>query len=179
MNLTGGNLIAGTFQLGKGKVFSALNPRTGETLPTSFHEASFEQVGAAAGAAQSAFQTYRRLSGAQRAEFLETIAARLEAAAEPLIVRCTQETGLPEARLKGELAPLYEYNDFTDGKTAAGVFVYRPRIAEPKGRAACASVFSEAVHHVVMTLSCHKIRKGRCAYLAYFAYLRVKSLQRK
>ena len=104
MNLTGGNLIAGTFQLGKGKVFSALNPRTGETLPTSFHEASFEQVGAAAGAAQSAFQTYRRLSGAQRAEFLETIAARLEAAAEPLIVRCTQETGLPEARLKGELA---------------------------------------------------------------------------
>ena len=29
-------------------------------------------------------------------------------------------------RLKAELAPDYRYNDFTDGKTPAGVFVYRP-----------------------------------------------------
>ena len=29
-------------------------------------------------------------------------------------------------QLKTQLEPLYEYDDFTDGKTAAGVFVYRP-----------------------------------------------------
>lgn len=33
-------------------------------------------------------------------------------------------------RLKTELAPLYEYNDFSDGKTAAGIFVYRPQMSD-------------------------------------------------
>jgi len=35
-------------------------------------------------------------------------------------------------RLKTELAPLYEYHDFTDGKTASGVFVYHPLAANFK-----------------------------------------------
>ena len=103
MNLTGDNLISGAFVAGKGKTFSALNPLTGETLAPSFGEATVEQIGEAANAASAAFQSYRRLPGAQRAEFLEAIAAQLESAAEPLIARCGQETGLPAARLKGEL----------------------------------------------------------------------------
>jgi NADP-dependent aldehyde dehydrogenase len=104
VNLTGGNLISGVFLAGEGKAFSASNPLTGETLAPLFHEATFDQVGAAAEAARAAFQTYRRISGAKRAEFLEAIAAQLEGTGETLIDRCGQETGLPAARLKGELA---------------------------------------------------------------------------
>jgi len=103
VTVTGENILAGVPAMGAGKSFSALNPVTGETLSPDFREAAGAQIDQAVEAAQRAFQSYRRLSGGQRADFLEEIAAQIEAIAEPLIVRCGAETGLPPARLKGEL----------------------------------------------------------------------------
>ena len=45
---------------------------------------------------------FGRLSGAKKAEFLETIAARIEAQTESLVTRANQESALSVARLQSE-----------------------------------------------------------------------------
>jgi 2,5-dioxopentanoate dehydrogenase len=51
---------------------------------------------------QEAFLIYRRVSGIKKAEFLEAIAAEIEALGAPLLQQAMEETNLPEARLAGE-----------------------------------------------------------------------------
>lgn len=102
MKLTGKNIIGGSFS-GEGSIiFNAENPATGEKLDTGFHEASEKEIHAAVDKAVMAFREYRKKSGTQRAEFLEVIADEITALGDDLIARCMEETGLPEARLKGE-----------------------------------------------------------------------------
>ena len=50
----------------------------------------------------AAFDAYRETSLEQRAHFLETIAAQIEALGDALIDRAVAETGLPKARIQGE-----------------------------------------------------------------------------
>ena len=52
--------------------------------------------------AQEAFLQYKRISGARRAAFLESIATEIEAVGPALIAKAMEETNLPEARLIGE-----------------------------------------------------------------------------
>ena len=54
--------------------------------------------------AQAAFATFRDITGAQRAAFLERIADEIAALGDELINRAHLETGLPPARLTGERA---------------------------------------------------------------------------
>lgn len=54
--------------------------------------------------AQAAFDSYKLLSGAQKASFLREIAVQLEAAREGLVAIAQQETNLPLPRLNGELS---------------------------------------------------------------------------
>lgn len=54
--------------------------------------------------AREAFLHYRKLSGKQRAAFLEAIILEIEALGAPLIQQAMAETNLPEARLVGERA---------------------------------------------------------------------------
>ena len=61
-----------------------------------------EEVEQAIRLAAAAFPVYSNLTGKQRAGFLRAIAARIEAAVEEIAARGPQETGLPEARMRGE-----------------------------------------------------------------------------
>ncbi|KAA2243205.1 aldehyde dehydrogenase (NADP(+)) [Chitinophaga agrisoli] len=51
----------------------------------------------------AAFEEYKKVPAAERAAFLEAIAAEIEARREPLVTVAGQETNLPPARLNGEL----------------------------------------------------------------------------
>ena len=79
-----------------------LNPATGETLSPGYHFAGASEVDQAAQLADKAFASYSQTSGAERAKFLRQIAANIEALGDTLISRATQETGLPEGRIRSE-----------------------------------------------------------------------------
>lgn len=54
-------------------------------------------------AAETAFETYSRTTGADRAAFLRNIAEKLEAATPLIVQTAMAETALPEPRLQGEM----------------------------------------------------------------------------
>lgn len=98
-NLVGYDQIQGT-----GATFYPVNPATGEQLPLAYQaidEADFEK---AMSLAQKAFLAYRKTSRAKRSEFLTKIADNLEAKREAIVKQAGLETGLPDARLNGELS---------------------------------------------------------------------------
>lgn len=102
MDLHGKNIIAGRPEANSGKTFAAVDPATATALAPAFHEASLADADRAAQAAANAYAAYRRTSPQQRADFLERIAAGIEALGDALIARANAETGLPVARLQGE-----------------------------------------------------------------------------
>src|SRR6478609_303240 len=91
MKPDGGSLIGFGSSGAGGASFKAFDPAKNVALEPSFLSATAEDVLA-------------RLSGAGRAKFMRSIAANLEAKADDLVARAMQETALPEARLKGEVA---------------------------------------------------------------------------
>jgi len=102
--MQGTSFIAGGRAKESGGTVHAVNPATGEVLAPEFCEASTDDVHRACEAAWVAFQSYRLLPDARRATFLRAIAGQIESRQEAVVQRGQQETGLPEARLKGELA---------------------------------------------------------------------------
>lgn len=99
----GSSIVAGTKTLGEGGTARAVNPATGEELEPAFTLLSEEQVSAAIAEAHAAFASYRSISPALRAKFLTDIAVNIEAAADVIVERAGQETGLPVGRLNGEV----------------------------------------------------------------------------
>ena len=101
VKLTGKNIIGNALS-GEGSIiFYGEDPATGKRIEPGFHEAAGKKVWAAIEKAATAFQEYRNKSGNERAGFLEAIADEIIAIGDDLIIRCMEETGLPEARLKG------------------------------------------------------------------------------
>jgi acyl-CoA reductase-like NAD-dependent aldehyde dehydrogenase len=80
----------------------AVDPRTGEAGAV-YDQASLRDVDAAVRAAAAAGRTPELASASARAALLRGAAARLRARAEELVPLCESETGLPPARLHGEL----------------------------------------------------------------------------
>lgn len=101
--LTGLSLIAGTPVAGNGATTNAIDPSTGQTLTPDYTFLDEAQVEQALDAAAQAFASYRATTPTQRAAFLEAIANNIEAVREPLVDRAMSETGLPAARLNGEV----------------------------------------------------------------------------
>ena len=102
MELTGRSIIGSKRgEAGEG-ILHGLNPSTGEKLLPSYHAASIEEVDQAAHLADWAFPSYSQTKGAQRALFLRQIADNIEALGGTLITRATQETGLPDGRIRSE-----------------------------------------------------------------------------
>lgn len=100
--MTGKNIIGETL-LGEGKeIFYGENPATGQKMEPGFYEATEKEINTAIEKASQAFQTYRNISGKDKAIFLEIIADEIVSLGDELIKRCMDETGLPEARLTGE-----------------------------------------------------------------------------
>jgi len=104
MTLTGKSFIGSTRGVDSARSFQANDPTTGEQLAPLYHEAFSSEVDRAAELAAEAFISYRKQSGKSRAEFLRKIALEIENLGDALVTRAQQETGLSEARLKGERA---------------------------------------------------------------------------
>ena len=88
----------------RGRTFRAVNAATGAALEPEFHAASNDDVEKAASLATKAFATYGTLDATHRARFLRSIADKMDAAKDAISARAGLETGLPPARLGGELA---------------------------------------------------------------------------
>src|ERR1700677_4632082 len=82
--------------------FQAFAPATGHKIEPAFHSATAEEVDLAVRLAAEACVEFGRVSGAKKAEFLEMIAARIEAQTESLVTRRNQESALSLARLQSE-----------------------------------------------------------------------------
>lgn len=100
--LSGKNIIGNSLS-GEGTItFNAENPADGKKLEPGFHEAAEKEIWLAIEKAATAFEIFRNKSGGERAAFLEAIAEEIMNLGDDLIVRCMEETGLPEGRLKAE-----------------------------------------------------------------------------
>ncbi|MFC4626242.1 aldehyde dehydrogenase (NADP(+)) [Daeguia caeni] len=95
---TGKVLIAGEWQDGVTTFQSS--PAHGPVH--TFFSATLEQVNKACEAAEDAFWSFGYSSRAERAAFIRTIAAEIDARIEDIVVIAMQESGLPEVRLRGE-----------------------------------------------------------------------------
>src|SRR5688572_30085633 len=97
-----GKLFIGAAQVATATTFQAANATTGESMQPAFSAAGPAEIERACSLAWTAFQSFRELEPATRAQFLETIAARILALGDELLERGHAETGLPIARLTGE-----------------------------------------------------------------------------
>lgn len=101
--LTGEMLIGASAVRGSAGTQRAFNPTSNtEIAEPVFGFGDRANVDRAAALAQAAFDPYRALPLATRADFLEAIAVNILALGDALIERAHAETGLPIARLQGE-----------------------------------------------------------------------------
>ena len=100
--VSGHNYIAGNRSAQGSNTLQSHDASTGEALPYQFHQATVDEVNAAAEAAASAFPVFRNLSAARRAGFLDAIATELEALDDSFIALVCRETALPAGRIQGE-----------------------------------------------------------------------------
>ena len=101
--LTGQMLIAGEPVRGSGKQIRAFDPTAGHELEPGYAYGDASDVAAACVAAAAAFADYRSTTSEQRAQFLEAIATNIEAVKDTVVARAVAESGLPQARLTGEV----------------------------------------------------------------------------
>jgi alpha-ketoglutaric semialdehyde dehydrogenase len=104
MEILGKSLIGFRDSASSAGPFKAWNPATGDKIDPTFFSARPEDIERAATIASEAFSNYSRLSGRERASFLNRIASRLESITDLLVARAHSETALPEPRLKSETA---------------------------------------------------------------------------
>lgn len=104
MSLEGKNLIGYQAVAGTKEAEHGINPATNEALEPVYRGVSDEDFARAMTLAQSAFLVYRELPNETRAAFLDTIASEIEALGDVLVQRAMLESGLPQARLEGEMA---------------------------------------------------------------------------
>src|SRR5690606_35606953 len=102
-------MVSGKFQLGFEKRFGtggqiyAHDPKLNQQIEPAFGLAELEDANQAALLAAEAFEGYRNTTPETRAAFLESIASNIEASTEAIVERATQESGLPEGRIRGEI----------------------------------------------------------------------------
>ncbi|WP_223433558.1 aldehyde dehydrogenase (NADP(+)) [Pseudomonas sp. GL-B-26] len=102
IQILGHNYIGGQRSAAGEIIVKSVDANTGENLPYSFHQATLEEVDAAAKAAAAAYPAYRSLSAERRAQFLDAIADELDALGDDFVALVCRETALPAARIQGE-----------------------------------------------------------------------------
>ena len=102
--MLGTSFIGYSRGLSTGPQAFAINPASGEVMEPGYAAPSSAEVEQAVSLAAAAFPIYRMTSASDRAKFLRTIATEIEASVDAIAARGTAETGLPEARLRGETA---------------------------------------------------------------------------
>lgn len=100
--ITGKNYI-GNQQSAKGATtYKTFNPQLNIENETVFTEATSDEIDAAVTLASEAFEVYKNVSGAKKAEFLNAITDEILALGDVLIQSYCTESGLPEGRAIGE-----------------------------------------------------------------------------
>lgn len=84
------------------EIFYSYNPVRKTANEYQFHNATPGEINHAVEKAAAAFQVYRKKTGVEKANFLEAIAGELLNSGDELVTICTDETGLPAARIEGE-----------------------------------------------------------------------------
>ncbi len=100
--LSGNNFIGQTPSRTGDQYIQAFSPVLKNVLPERFCIATSSEINDAVDLANSAFKKFREEPAEKRAAFLEKIGEEIMAAGDILIERAMLETGLSEARLKGE-----------------------------------------------------------------------------
>jgi alpha-ketoglutaric semialdehyde dehydrogenase len=100
--ILGHNYIGGARSAAGNIILHSHDASTGEALPYSFVQATAQEVDAAVQAAAAAYPDFRNLPATRRAQFLEAIAAQLDALDDGFVALVTRETALPSARIQGE-----------------------------------------------------------------------------
>ncbi|MGF6153886.1 aldehyde dehydrogenase (NADP(+)) [Pseudomonas fluorescens] len=100
--ILGHNYIGGRRSATGTVTLQSFDAQTGEALPHAFHQATAQEVDAAANAAATAYPAYRALSAQRRAYFLASVADELDALDDEFITLVCRETALPVARIQGE-----------------------------------------------------------------------------
>ncbi len=103
MNITGQMIIGQALVTGSREEIFGVDPATGERLEPAYRGGGPEEVERACALAEQAFDAYRETDLGTRAAFLEQIAANLAANGAAIVERAGLESGLPKARLEGEL----------------------------------------------------------------------------
>jgi NADP-dependent aldehyde dehydrogenase len=101
--LIGRMIIAGELVAGSGAEIHAFDPAAGTDLEPGYRYGDASHVEAACAAAAAAFGEYRATTSERRAAFLDQIADNVEALRDALVARASAETGLPQARIAGEV----------------------------------------------------------------------------
>jgi len=101
--LTGQMIIAGTLVTGTGEEIRGFDPAAGSAIEPGYRYGDDGHVAAACDAAAEAFPVYRATTSERRAQFLGAIADNLDAIKAALVARAVTESGLPEARIAGEV----------------------------------------------------------------------------
>lgn len=83
--------------------FQATDPATGAVLDGDFFVAGQNEVDLAVEAASAAHQEYKHIDKNRKSAFLRTIADELTLLKDDLVARAAAESGLPVARLQGEV----------------------------------------------------------------------------
>lgn len=98
------SLISGRPVAGTDGTIRATDPSTDALTGPEFSLVDTPQIAQATGAAADAFTHYRSTSPQERSAFLHTVADHIEARGDDIVATAMTETGLPEPRLRGELA---------------------------------------------------------------------------
>ena len=104
MELTGLSYVAGERVPGGGTPFAGRNAATGSDLEPRFMPSTAEELEKATSAAAAAFSTFGSSPVAVRSRLLRAIAEGIEKISAKIVQRAMLETGLPQARLEGEVA---------------------------------------------------------------------------
>jgi NADP-dependent aldehyde dehydrogenase len=100
--MTGKNYIGNKLSARGDISHKTINPKQNIENPTSFIEATNQEIEEAVQLASEAFKKYRKISGERRAAFLNAIADEILNLDQTLIDAYTSESGLPAGRAIGE-----------------------------------------------------------------------------
>ena len=100
--ITGKNYIGNQLSAKGNKTYKTFNPQTNTENSSVFTEATSEEINLATELATSAFQSYSKKAGKEKALFLRTIADEIENLGDELLHVYTSESGLPAGREMGE-----------------------------------------------------------------------------
>jgi NADP-dependent aldehyde dehydrogenase len=111
--MTGKNTIGFNLSSSSERTFQTFNPVTGDSNPTFFFEATFEEADVAVLLAQKAFLLLKNISLDKRASFLEEIAVQITELGNELIQMYCLESGLSEQRAITERSrTIFQLNSF-------------------------------------------------------------------